>query len=415
MTHDPAPQPPAGPPSPATDLRLTYQTEPGGDGRVDLMDGERSVSWLWIVPLTLRIGAATVRMDGIGGVGTEEEYRRRGYSRRVLEAAVERMRQGDAALSMLYGIPNFYPRFGYATAGPDHFVWLTKLTGEATLSAGWKVRSFAPADLPAVRRLYDENTAAGVGCAVRSEERWRRLVEPEDGPGDDCRVVEDPAGRVRAYAWRARWHWYADILEGEQPQAMVIAEVMADGPAAADALLATCRRWAAEVSARRSVPVERVVLPLPPEGHVAAAAMHQSASFVHRFVPCGSSMARVLDVSRLLEALKPELARRLRAAGSCFAGALHFRTEVGDVMLAITREDVTVIGMDQDSPARHDPVARRSELRVPQATLARLALGAFPPGDLLDRLERPPDGEARRLMETLFPLRHPHLYLPDRF
>ena len=54
-------------------------------------------------------------------------------------------------------------------------------------------------------------------------------------------------------------------------------------------------------------------------------------------------------------------------------------------------------------------------VRLPQATLARLALGAYAPADLLARLERPPEGQTRALLEALFPLRHPHLSLPDRF
>src|SRR5213083_2629485 len=112
----------------SSEPRLAFRQERDGSTRVDLMLEDRSVSWLWIVPFTIRIGRAAVRMDGIGGVNTREGCRRRGYSRRVLEATVERMRQGDAALSMLYGIPHFYPKFGYATAGPEHFVTLTRVT-----------------------------------------------------------------------------------------------------------------------------------------------------------------------------------------------------------------------------------------------------------------------------------------------
>src|SRR5262249_10763087 len=104
--HDPEPPDRPGGPEPGIKIQRT----PDGSTRVDLMDGERSVSRLWVIPLTIRIGAATVRMDGIGGVGTEEDCRHRGYSRRVLEATVDWMRRGDAALSMLYGIPNFYPK-----------------------------------------------------------------------------------------------------------------------------------------------------------------------------------------------------------------------------------------------------------------------------------------------------------------
>src|SRR5690349_7782849 len=105
--------------------------------RVALQIGERGISRLWLVPFSLHIGQAVVRMDGIGGVGTDEEYRNRGYSRRVLEAAIAHMEQGDTALSMLYGIRDFYPKFGFATAGPDHLVFLTDLERDRDLPAGW--------------------------------------------------------------------------------------------------------------------------------------------------------------------------------------------------------------------------------------------------------------------------------------
>src|SRR5260370_31083701 len=111
-------------PSSESEPKITFERRPGGDTCVELVVDGRSASRLFVVPFTLRIGAATVRMDGIGGVETEKDCRHRGYARRVLEATVEHMRQGDAALSMLYGIPDFYPKFGYATAGPEHAIEL---------------------------------------------------------------------------------------------------------------------------------------------------------------------------------------------------------------------------------------------------------------------------------------------------
>jgi hypothetical protein len=399
---------------------LKYTTEPDGSTRVDLMAGERSISRLWIVPFTLRIGAATVRMDGIGGVGTEKEFRQRGYSRQVLEAAVERMRQGDGALSMLYGIPDFYPKFGYATAGPDHYIALKGRFDDAVLPSGWRARPFAVEDVPALRRLYEENTARQVGAAVRSPEAapWAKLAAPEGKGPEECRIVEDPAGQVRGYAWRARWHWYSQMVAGDEPEALVIAEAMADGPAAADAVLAACRIWAAEEGERAEHPVKRVLLASPPEGPVAAAALYQSAEMVRRYQRCGSSMARVLRVGRLLESLMPELEERLQVAGWPFQGTLELQTDLGNATLTITSDGITVAS--QDHPMRDASfVIREGETRVrvrmPQSALARLALGAFPPDDLLARLPDPPDERTGRLVAVLFPLRHPHMHLPDRY
>jgi hypothetical protein len=398
---------------------LASRLESDGSTRLDLIVDGRSVSRLWIVPFTLRIGAATIRMDGIGGVGTTDEFRRRGYARMVLDAAVARMQQGDAAISMLYGIPNFYAKIGYATAGPDHLIELPTLQEPARLPAGWHIRPAAASDLPALRRIYERNAARTVGAAVRGPGAriWSKVpvgaAAEATADHDQCRVVEQPGGQVAAYAWRGSGFWYTKKIERRDPEALVLAEVMADGPAAADAVLAACRRWAAEVSASLPRPLARITLPLPPEGPVAAAAMRQTADFRSLYSPSGDSMARVLDVLRLFESLKPELSRRVQAAGPAFSGDLRFETDIGSATLAVDREGVSL----RAATACTGCVPGRESLTVelPQYELARLALGAFPPEDVLVRLDSPPGKEAGELVEVLFPFRRPHMYLPDRF
>jgi hypothetical protein len=191
---------------------------------------------------------------------------------------------------------------------------------------------------------------------------------------------------------------------------MVIGEVMADGPASADAALAACRIWAMDESSNRSALVKQVLIPLAPEGPVAAAARQQNASLVQLFHRCGSSMVRVLQVRRLLRALTPELNIRLRSVPFTFSGALHLKTDLEDVTLRIAPDGVRL--EDTLSPA-HDETVLTAFL--PQTALARLALGASPPDDLLARLDNPPEPDAQRLLEILFPQRCPHMYLPDRF
>jgi len=383
----------------------------GGATRVRLMLGEKCVSWLSIVPFTLQIGAATVRMDGIGGVGTDAHHRHRGYSRRVLEAAVTHMRQGDGALSMLYGIPDFYPKFGYATAGPDYLVILNDLERGNVLPVGWTVREFVLSDLPAMQALYAHCTARAVGSALRPAEGgvWAHLTgEAGDEQADACRVLIGPDGRLHGYVWRARWCWYVKYkLEADYGSALVLGEVMADGPLAADAVLAVCKQWAQEEGAERKV--KQVVLSFPPEGPLYAAVMHQYAHCLQKYSACGNSMARVLDVTRLLLALAPELLARLNTAHSQFVGALVFETDLGNTTLHITPNVITVVECATDTSAT---VLR---VNMPQTELARLALGAFPPEDVLARLQAPLSPDATILLKTLFPLQYPHMHLPDRY
>lgn len=391
--------------------RLNFRAVAEGRTAVELVDGERWLSRCEIVPLVKRIGAATVRVDGIGDVRTRDDCRNRGYSRRVLEAAVARMRGGEAALAMLYGISNFYPKYGFATVGADFAVRMTQLARTRPLPEGWSVRPFAPGDLPRVRELYDRQTARAVGALVRPKDAsaWAKvLATAEPGSADECRVVEDPHGRMMAYAWQGRGNWAVDHGTRYWPDWFFIGEVFADGPVAADAILDVCRAWAADESARRERPMTCVSLGVPPEGPVAAAARHQYAETVTFSWACGGPMARVLDTGRLLRALAPELAERWRAAGLPFAGSLRLRTDTGEATLRLSPDGIVV----EDEAATD---GERLNVAMSQTALARLALGGFPTGDLLDRLPGPPEGQAREALEALFPQRLPFTYLVDRY
>src|SRR5262245_44221301 len=122
--------------------------------------------------MLMRLGAAVVRMDGIGGVETEEAYQNRGYSRRLMETAVARMQAGNAVLSTLFGIQDFYHKFGFTAVGPEYTVTLPlwdEATATAALPVGWSARDLAADDLTAVRRLYHLNTRRATGALMRHD------------------------------------------------------------------------------------------------------------------------------------------------------------------------------------------------------------------------------------------------------
>jgi hypothetical protein len=147
--------------------------------------------------------------------------------------------------------------------------------------------------------------------------------------------------------------------------------------------------------------VQRVILGLTPEGAVARAAARQDATFEQGFEATGGSMARVLDTGRLLGALAPELARRAAAAGLPPL-SLACETEAGPARVDL-----------RTAPAA--PAAETVALRLPQAVLVRLALGVYPPLELLAEVDPPLDGREREILGALFPQRHPHMYWLDRY
>ena len=263
---------------------------------------------------------------------------------------------------MLYGIRDFYPKFGYATAGPDWLALLTGLDRDNVLPSGWSVRPFAPGDIGAVQTLYAHATRLATGAAVRADDCsvWERMLKPPaDAKDDACHVVLGPEGVIRGYVWRASWCWYVKhALEPEFPRALVIGEAMADGPVAADAVLAACRLLARESPPARKI--KEVLLACPTSDPISVAAMRQDARLVRSNAACGGSMARVLNVKRLLTALSPELEARLRAAHCKFAGSLVLRTDIGTAALKINSGRISVL---DDAP----PATGSLAVSLPQA------------------------------------------------
>ena len=249
---------------------------------------------------------------------------------------------------------------------------------------------------------------------------------------------------------------------------------MADGPAAAEAALDACQAWAAEPPAEGAVAPEQVLLAWPPEGSIADAARRRAAQFQARYSACGGSMARVMDVDRLLVALAPELTHRLRASRDGFRGRLRIDTDLGAGDLVITGEEVRFapagepdtrppFGPDRPpamvamynwsagAPRPEPPGPRRGEDAFlkrevtlsfaartekapddapPQSVIASggewpaewVTLGEVAEAlhdaagvDVLGRLDGPLSAPARELLVALFPMRHPHMHLPDRF
>lgn len=397
----------------ANEVEPSVTLTPEADGRsirVEAWSHGRSVSRCWVVSQRIRIGAALVRMDGIGGVGTDGDHRRQGYAGQVLEAAIEHMRGGDAGLSMLYGISGFYERFGYVPAGPEHLVSLA-VDEHAPLPGGWSCKPAADGDLPHLRAVYDAATRDAVGAAVRLDRAyaWRTLAARlAEGDSDDCLVLWAPNQAIRGYVRHGTGFWAADVMQRDAPGEMVVAEALALDAESADAALAVCAR--APWRGSRKHHISGVLIPCPHDGPVAAAAMRRNARLIRAYSGSGGSMARIIRLRHVLRDLAPELSRRLRARGLRPRKPLLITTEDERVLLA-PRGSTLEVG---EPPEYVMPDTHRTwDARA--SDLAQLVLGARPPGDILDRGTRGLSARDRTLVEALFPQRCPHMHLPDRY
>src|SRR5688500_988060 len=96
------------------DPDIRYNSDSGRSTKHELMVGGEAVSHLWVQHLRMRVGSAVVRMGGIAGVGTERAHRMKGLSRRVMENSTRWMEAEGFDCATLFGIRDFYDKFGYA-------------------------------------------------------------------------------------------------------------------------------------------------------------------------------------------------------------------------------------------------------------------------------------------------------------
>jgi hypothetical protein len=375
------------------------RTIPEGRGtiRVALMRDDEELSRAFVFPMTIHVGRAVLRMDGIGGVATPEQHRHRGYSRRVLEAAVDVMTAGDAVLSTLYGIPHLYPKYGYATLGPEYTIAPASLVERAELPVEYRCRDGAPGDLAALQRLYRDETDQAVGPIARDDDSsvWselRKVLEPGSG---EVRVVERD-GQVAGYAWRASFCWWMQQIAEDRPPALRIGEAFAADLEAADAMLAMCRRWASELD------LHALTLAIPPDGRVGSAAQLQDTRVTALYGDEAEFMGRSVGLRGLMRSLLPELNARWRVAGLA-----PFATTI-----VAGGERVTVSG-DESGIVVDAGLPGDVELELDPGTVARLVLGGFEPRLALARHDVP--AAMMRVLEAVFPKRIPYIYPADRF
>ena len=377
-------------------MKITTHDE-GRDHKRELwIEGEeKSVCHLWVIDFAMRIGITTVRMAGIGGVYTERAHRKKGYMRHLYEDTVQYMTAEGYDVSMLFGIENFYTKFGYAP-GLAAFECKVK-TRDAEMAAGmaanegtYITRPIGEADMPAVLDLYNANNATRVCSVVRTLEHFHKFQKGTwYGTPPDTHLWEDANGKLLAYAV---WDHY--------DKAVKVAEVEARD----DAFLPTLLSFFAVQAVDKRC--EDVQLFIPPDHPFAEYVQRFGAEWKATYPRYGSGMLRLLNQQPFFEKIAPELERRL--ALSRFAestGALTFQTDLGTLALV----------MNQGKIAVTDNAHEGLRLELSQDKLTQLAIGYRSARDVLNDPQVKAHGDVLPLLDTLFPKGTPYIWVADHF
>ncbi len=351
-----------------------------------LWDGDgKPVSHVRICHRVMRLGAAMLRVGGIGDVCTDPFLRKRGTMRRVFGDVLQVFRDEPYELSLLWGIPRFYDKFGFTVALKGNSIQMPRAQVERFASA-WRGR-MRKDDAGAVRRLFAADLKTRDGAMERPDPKWIDRAKRDD----PTRVVGDD--KVRAY-YRYRIEDDAIMLNevslGARPTREAIEAVLAD---------------MVRVAKKHEKPNLRFDLSL---GHpIARFCMADGCSIRAYTGHRGGGMGRIGNLETLCERMQPEWERLLAASILAkWRGTLRLDTDMGKVDLAIARGCVRPRAAEGRAEAR---------LVANQDKLTRLVLG-FHSAETSRLLgEARFAGDALALASILFPERDLDIFEHDHF
>ena len=353
--------------------------------RVALHLEGQPVSWADLLYRRLRIGRATLTFGGIAGVGTHHPHRKRGYSRRVLQQCLKVMTDDGLDVSMLFGIPGYYDRFGYRTTLSEYEF---TIAGRELVKLGQrlKARRLRPGEHAATLTLYRRSMPDRALATERRKHSWSRFKS-----GSNWNIPAEVTGIYEGH----RLAGY--VVCDDVPNAVRVSELVATSPDALSSALAWLGR-----QCRRKV-VEKAVFYLPPDHPAAAVAVELGATFTQQTFHNGGGMMRILNLDSTLAALEEELTARWQASG--FGDrrlVLTFQTDLG-------RSELSLPGSRRLSP----PV--RGRIRIGQERFIQLITGYVGAAAMSQKPEVRIPGKLTGPLTVLFPEQHAHILRTNHF
>lgn len=333
---------------------------------------------------TIRLGEARLKMGGFGWVTTAPEHRKKGVGSALMRDTMRYLREQGCHVSMLFGIPNFYHRFGFATTLSEYATLVRVPAVEGAANPAYRMRAGKPGDIRAMQRIHNANDAEAACSIVRSSahmtnqwERWK-----------DLRVITDKQGTLIAY-------FTARVTAGE----LVIDESGVASRDAARAVLHACGALARE----SCVPCIR--LHMPPPHPLSRYLLEYQSVHEMRVDRNGSGMMAFVCLDEALESMLPEWEARLQSHA-----ARDHRTEV-----TLLADGAPYRIRAHRGALDIANVAGKNKFSVTPGELIHLVTGYRYLDDLYALQRRIITAEARELLAVLFPKRYPFVWPIDRF
>ena len=334
---------------------------------------------------TVRLGEARLKTGGLGWITTAAHHRQKGVCRALMLDTFKYMQAHNYHVAMLFGIPNFYHRFGFATALFDYTITMD-LEDASTVGRGpLRAREAKPGDIPIVQKIHNANDA-DVSCSLLRSSA--HLTNKWDHRCKGMRVLTNDKGKVVGY--------FIARKKGDQ---LAVEEVGVSDEIVCDAVLGACAQRAAEET------VGHIQFMTPPSHPFARFLLQFKTTHHMHVVRDSGGMMAFVNLEEALESLIPEW-ESLLVRSSLFDRRVEITLIVDGVHYRVRASRGTV---------DVTPYAGISKVSLSSADLMHLVTGYLYVEDILAKRRRLITAEARSLLDVLFPKRDPYVWQFDRF
>ena len=291
------------------------------------------VSSLYVIDHKMKIGSNTVRMGGISSVETVRQHRNKGYMRLLMNDTIKYMKKEQFDISVLFGIPKLYTKFGYAACLLEYKLSIPTRDAEDSIKQTKRVniRKARKSDLKAFLKLYHKANSTRTATQIRKWNGFRII-------GDNFLFL-DARGKLSAYA----------VIE-KSDNSMNIKEIGILDNKFCPAIMSKFVQLAVKKRC------EHIDLQIPFD-HDFALYCRQFGEVGHiKFSKDSEGMARIINLDSIFKKIKPEL--ELRLARIKTGASLEIKTEIGSVSF--------LVGMKPH---------KKCYLKLPQSILAQLLMG----------------------------------------
>ncbi|WP_227936747.1 GNAT family N-acetyltransferase [Alkalihalobacillus deserti] len=144
-----------------------------------MIEEEQLVAKLHFLPLDIYLGEKTFKMGGIAGVATYPEHRRKGYVKEMLIDILNKMKEEDFSVSMLFpfSVP-FYRKYGWELFSNKLTVTMSKSDLQFQKETFGTMKRFSE-DPPFhdLARVYEQYAMKFSGMLVRVQDWWDKVVK----------------------------------------------------------------------------------------------------------------------------------------------------------------------------------------------------------------------------------------------